>query len=153
MPRIAPPPVVPEENSHPVLGPAGPAAYQVWGDAGGLTQFGVHVEILPPGSRSSHRHWHEAEDEFIHVLSGEICLIEDRDTLLRPGDSAAWPAGRAIGHALENRGPAEARFLTIGTRAARDVIHHPDHGLTTLKDGPHRRYLRGGHVIGERGVS
>jgi uncharacterized cupin superfamily protein len=32
-------------------------------DAGGLTQFGAHVETLQPGSRSSERHWHEVEDE------------------------------------------------------------------------------------------
>ena len=38
------------------------------GDAGGLTQFGVNLCRLEPGSASSQRHWHEKEDEFVYVL-------------------------------------------------------------------------------------
>jgi len=34
-------------------------------DEGGLTQFGAHIQTLQPGSRSSHRYWHEEEDEFL----------------------------------------------------------------------------------------
>ena len=37
-------------------------------DAGGLTQFGAHLVTLQPGARSSDRHWHEAEDEFLYLL-------------------------------------------------------------------------------------
>lgn len=151
MPKLPPQPLVPDSYVHPVLGDGlGPAAQMVLGDAGGLTQFGVHVEVLPPGSRSSFRHWHEAEDEFVYLLSGEVWLIEDDETLLRPGDCAAWPAGQGIGHCLENRGSEEARILTIGTRKSHDVIHYPDHDLTTIKDGKRIRYLRAGAVVAER---
>ncbi|HJQ27957.1 MAG TPA: hypothetical protein VJ827_01340, partial [Rubrobacter sp.] len=41
-----------------------------YSDAGGLTQFGAYVQTLQPGSRSSDRHWHEEEDEFLYMLSG-----------------------------------------------------------------------------------
>ena len=47
------------------------------GDVAGLTQFGVNLTRLKPGAASALRHWHEAEDEFVYVLEGEITLIED----------------------------------------------------------------------------
>jgi uncharacterized cupin superfamily protein len=50
------------------------------GDVVGLTQFGVNLTHLKPGAASALRHWHEAEDEFVYVLEGEIMLIEDGGT-------------------------------------------------------------------------
>ena len=47
------------------------------GDAAGLSQFGVNLLRLPDGAWSSQRHWHEAEDEFVMVVEGEVVLIED----------------------------------------------------------------------------
>jgi oxalate decarboxylase/phosphoglucose isomerase-like protein (cupin superfamily) len=41
-------------------------------------QFGAFVEILQPGSRSSLRHWHSAEDEMVYVLEGRVTLVEER---------------------------------------------------------------------------
>ena len=38
------------------------------GDPLGLSQFGVNLVTLAPGSWSSQRHWHTNEDEFIYVL-------------------------------------------------------------------------------------
>jgi uncharacterized cupin superfamily protein len=62
MPKVAIPPFILEtDTSHPgPRGALGPYAHAAIGDAAGLTQFGCHLERLPPGSRSSHRHWHEA---------------------------------------------------------------------------------------------
>ncbi len=61
-------------------------------DAGGLTQFGAHVGTLQPGSRSSNRHWHEEEGEFLYVISGEAAVIEeDGPHPLGPGAAACWP--------------------------------------------------------------
>lgn len=129
--------------AHPVLGAGcGDYSHAILGDAGGLTQFGVHLEELPPGSTSSFRHWHEAEDEMVLMLQGALVLTEDHETPLLPGDAACWPAGAPVGHRLQNRSDAPARYLVIGTRHHRDVIHYPDHDLITHKDGPARRYLR-----------
>lgn len=126
---------------HPILGGGlGPYRHCVLGDVGGLTQFGVHLEELPPGSRSSFRHWHETEDEAIYVLSGHPVLVEETETRLNPGDMVCWPKGTPIGHQLENRGPGAALYLTMGTRLHHDRIHYPDHDLITEKDGPARRY-------------
>lgn len=132
-----------DDAAHSVLGTGlGAYRYQLISDLGGLSQFGAFIEELPPGAFSGHRHWHEAEDEMVYVLSGEALLIEDTETTLRAGDTACWPAGAAIGHRLANRSTAPLRYLVIGTRHPRDVIHYTDHDLITHKDGTARRYLR-----------
>src|ERR1700690_730429 len=88
------------------------------GRAAGLTQFGVNICTLKPGAASSQRHWHENEDEFVYVLEGEIVLCEDGgETVLKPGDAAAWKAGAANGHCLINRTNRDAVFIEVGTRA------------------------------------
>ncbi len=84
------------------------------GDVAGLTQFGVNLTRLKPGAASALRHWHEAEDEFVYVLEGEITLIEDGGaTVLRPGDAAGFKAGVANGHHLVNKSLAR-RALSRG---------------------------------------
>jgi uncharacterized cupin superfamily protein len=153
MPKLAIPDWT-EEGAleHPILGAGlGPFAYRSLGDAAGLTQFGFHLERLPPGSGSSFRHWHETEDEIVYMLEGEVMLVEDDgETPLRPGDAAGWKAGAANGHCLVNRGAADAVYLLAGTRSLRDTVHYPDHDLTVAKDGPRRRYMRAdGTVIKE----
>jgi hypothetical protein len=64
------------------------------GRAAGLDHFGVNICTLKPGAASSQRHWHEKEDELVYVLEGEVVLCEDDgETVLKPGDAAAWKAG------------------------------------------------------------
>ncbi len=41
------------------------------GDAAGLKNFGVNLTTLKPGGRSSLRHWHRKQDEFIYILEGK----------------------------------------------------------------------------------
>src|SRR5215471_13655313 len=88
------------------------------GAAGGLTQFGVNLVTMPPGCWSSQRHWHSKEDEFVWVLEGE--------TLLKPGDCAAFKGGVENGHHLVNRSGSEARFLVVGTCDDEDYGVYPD---------------------------
>ena len=90
------------------------------GDAGGLEAFGVNLMTLPPGKWSSQRHWHSHEDEFVYVLEGELTLVENEgETILRPGDCAAFPRGTGNGHHLRNHGSTVAVYLEVGSR-------HPD---------------------------
>lgn len=112
----------------------GAYAARLLSDAGGLTQFGAFVETLPPGSFSSHKHWHEREDEFVYVLSGTVTLNEgDRLTEMRPGDAATFKAGVPVGHRLENRSDADATYLVVGTRSPNDVVHYTDRDLRLIK--------------------
>ncbi|MGH8158007.1 MAG: cupin domain-containing protein [Rhodanobacter sp.] len=100
---------------------------QALGDAGELTDFGVNLTQLPPGTWSSQRHWHSAEDEFVYVLSGELVLVTDAgEQTLRADDCAAFPKNVADGHHLINRGAETATYLEIGTRRADDTCSYPD---------------------------
>jgi uncharacterized cupin superfamily protein len=97
------------------------------GDAAGLTQFGANLVTLEPGARSSLRHWHEAEDEFVMVTEGELVLVQDEgEYLMRPGDCAAWKAGDRNGHCFVNRTERPARFLVVGTKAAHETMTYSD---------------------------
>jgi uncharacterized cupin superfamily protein len=97
------------------------------GIAGDLTQFGVNLVTLAPGAWASQRHWHEKEDEFVYVISGEVVLIEDEGEIaLKPGDCAAWKAGVRNGHHLVNRSADQATFLVVGTRDPADWGEYPD---------------------------
>lgn len=120
----------------------GPFAELVLGEQAGLSQFGVRLERLPPGSRSSHRHWHETEDELLYVLAGELVLVEDEESVLRAGDAAAWAAGEPVGHCLENRSGEDAAYLVVGTRASKGAVHYPDHDVVMYHDGEERRFAR-----------
>ena len=129
--------------AHPISGQNdGPYAEMPLGDAVGLSQFGVHLERLPPGSRSSHRHWHETEDEFLYLISGELVLIEDVETTLLAGDAAGWRAGQPTAHCLENRSDREAVVLVVGTRKAEDTVHYPDHDVILHRSAAGRRFTR-----------
>jgi uncharacterized cupin superfamily protein len=120
----------------------GPYSEVVLGEQAGLSQFGVHMERLPPGSRSSFRHWHETEDEFVYVVQGEVVLVEDEETILRAGDSAAWKAGVRVGHCLENRSSQVAQLLVVGTRAVQGTVHYADHGVVMRHDESGRSFYR-----------
>ena len=117
------------------------------GNAAGLTQFGVNLTSLKPGAASAQRHWHAAEDEFVYVVAGEVVLCENGgETVLRAGDAAAFKAGVADGHCLVNRSAADAVYLEIGTRAARERVEYPDIDLRAERDDEGLRFL---HRSGE----
>ena len=107
--------------------PCGPYQALLFSDTCGLSQFGAFVEVLPPGSRSSVKHWHRTEDEMVYVLAGTVTL-HGGDTVcdLHPGEVATFRAGDPLGHCLENRSGAEVRYLVIGTRSAGDTVTYPD---------------------------
>ena len=101
------------------------------GDAGGLTQFGANLVYLEPGAKSSMRHWHEKEDEFVMVTEGNLTLIDDAgETPLSPGDCAAFPAGDPNGHHIVNQTETRGAFLVIGTRAESETAHYSDVDMT-----------------------
>jgi uncharacterized cupin superfamily protein len=117
------------------------------GNAVGLDQFGVNLTTLRPGAASAQRHWHEAEDELVYVLSGEVVLCEDGgETVLRAGDAAGFKAGVPNGHCLINRSCDDAIYLEIGTRAARERVDYPDIDMRLERDESGGRFL---HKSGE----
>src|SRR5215212_1849192 len=97
----------------------------------GVTQFGVNHVTLEPGSISALRHWHEAEEEFVYVLSGELTLIDDNgEHALEQGSFAGFSAGCANAHHLVNRSSALAIFIVVGSRKpGEERIHYPDDAI------------------------
>jgi uncharacterized cupin superfamily protein len=107
--------------------PCAARSRQCLGNASGLTEFGVNLLRLPPGTWSSQRHWHAAEDEFVYVLEGEVVLVTDSgEEILRSGDCAGFKAGIKDGHHLQNRSPAEAVLLEVGSRKPEDGGEYSD---------------------------
>jgi uncharacterized cupin superfamily protein len=102
----------------------------------GLTQFGVNELHLAPGAWSSQRHWHLTQDEFIFVMKGEVVLVTNAgEEVLRAGDSAAFKAGDADGHCLQNRSGAEAVVLEVGSTVGNDLVDYPDIDLRASAAG------------------
>lgn len=120
---------LPPEQERVALGPHeqnGPFKSRDLGAPFGLTQFGVIMETLPPGSRSSIRHWHTKSDEFVMVLEGVLTLVTDEgETEMSSGMVAGFSAGRENAHHLINRSDVDARFLVVGTRVPGDEVHYP----------------------------
>jgi uncharacterized cupin superfamily protein len=113
------------------------------GRAAGLTHFGVNICTLKPGAASSQRHWHENEDEFVYVLEGEVVLREDDgDTVLKPGDAAAWKAGVPNGHCLINHSDRDAVFIEVGTRASTERAHYSEIDMMVVRDEKGARYTK-----------
>jgi uncharacterized cupin superfamily protein len=107
------------------------------GAAAGLTQFGVNVLRLKPGSWSSQRHWHTHEDELVYVLSGEVVLVTDSgEEVFRAGDAAGFKAGEPDGHHFQNRSDAEALLLEIGSsHPSLDAVEYPEIDLRATPAG------------------
>ena len=100
----------------------------------GLTQFGVNLTTLEPGSCSAERHWHAREDECVYILSGEVVLVTDEgERVLKPGMVIGFAAGDPNGHHLINRSTVPATFLEIGTRSPDEVATYPDIDLHVVK--------------------
>ena len=97
------------------------------GDAFGLTDYGINQVTLPPGTASSQRHWHSAEDEFVYILAGKPTLVTDGGrTLLRPGMCAGFPAGSGDGHHLLNETDDVVSYLEVGSRRPGDDVEYSD---------------------------
>ena len=107
--------------------------------AAGLKDFGVSHVVLEAGGLSSQRHWHEGEDEIVVMLSGEAVLIEDEgETIMRPGDIAAFPKNVPNGHHLVNRGTGPCVFVAVGRPPMTDC-HYPD--IDLLMDAAKSRFV------------
>lgn len=125
----------------------------LFSDTGGLTQFGAFTETLPPGAQSSELHWHEKEDEFVYLISGELILVEGdekgvTETMMVAGDAATFKAGVPISHTMLNRSNAPATYLVVGTRTTNDHWHYPLKDEHVERDGKTRVVKNGkGEVI------
>ncbi len=99
------------------------------GDLFGLTNFGVNLTTLKPGTESALLHRHSKQDEFVYILEGHPTLRTDEgEWALSPGDCAGFAANGAAHH-LINRTDAPVTYLEIGDRMAGDEGSYPEDDL------------------------
>jgi uncharacterized cupin superfamily protein len=104
----------------------------------GLRDFEANHVVLPEGAWSSQRHWHEGEDEFLVMLSGNGTLVDDSgETPLAPGDCVAFPKNDGNGHHVIG-GQGGCVFVVIGI-AESTPCHYPDVDLHSRADGSYTR--------------
>jgi uncharacterized cupin superfamily protein len=109
--------------------------YRRLSPASGLTDFGVSHVVLKPGAWSAQRHWHEDEDEFLVMISGEAVLVDDNGRHpMRAGDCASFPKGEENGHCLINESTTDCVFVVVGKSANGDC-HYPDIDMHNHADG------------------
>ena len=102
------------------------------GDVFGLTNFGVNLTRLAPGSVSALRHAHARQDEFVYILEGTPTLVTDEgESTLGPGWCAGFRAGGAA-HQIVNRTTSDVVFLEVGDRTAGDQVSYPDDDLAAV---------------------
>ena len=103
------------------------------GDLFGLRNFGVNFVHLEPGARSSLRHSHCKQDEFIYVLEGRPTLVTDEGrTSLEPGMCAGFKAATGNGHCLINESGQPVVYLEVGDRTPEDVAEYSEDDLRAL---------------------
>jgi uncharacterized cupin superfamily protein len=136
---------LPESNATSYPEPFRAANQQRWnrrlGDHAKLTNFGVNLTRIVPGGQSSCRHAHTRQDEFIHVLHGEVELETDAGVeVLSAGMCAGFPAGTGNAHRFVNRSTQDVVLLVVGDRTAGDEVSYADidmHGRT----GPDGKFM------------
>ena len=85
----------------------------------GLTNFGVNLTCLPPGSIPAPSHSHSHQDEFLYILEGTPVLVTNAgESPLRPGMCAGFKAGSGNAHHLCNRSDTTIAYLEIGRSVA-----------------------------------
>ncbi len=106
------------------------------GEVFGLSNFGVNLTRMAPGSISALRHSHSRQDEFIYILEGAPTLItESGETQLEPGMCAGFKAGEGGGHQLVNRSGGVVIYLEIGDRSEGDSVFYPDDDIEAYLAG------------------
>jgi uncharacterized cupin superfamily protein len=108
------------------------------GDHFGLSNFGVNLTEMAPGSISALLHHHAKQDEFIYIVSGTPTLVlDDKEYLLHAGDCCGFKAGNGVAHQLVNKTDSPVLYLEVGDRTAGDSAEYPrdDLKLTPAPSG------------------
>lgn len=99
----------------------------------GMQRIGVHQVRLETGHASTTHHYHEADEEFIFIISGQgVARIGDEEFPVAAGDFMGFPAPSPA-HSLFNPHPEDLVYLMGGERNWPDVVHYPDLQRSMMK--------------------
>ena len=114
--------IYPEEYSAQVAG----RTKRRLGDHFQLSNFGVNLTELAPGTVSALRHYHHCQDEFIYILEGTPTLVQGNESCrLSPGQCCGFKAGDPVAHQVRNDTDSPVRYLEIGDRRPGDSAEFP----------------------------
>ena len=89
-------------------------------------RMGATLYELPPGQALCPYHY-ESEEEWVLVLQGEVTLRHPQgESILRPGDVAAFPVGPAGAHKTTNNGTETVRMVMFSTIHPIGYCVYPD---------------------------
>jgi len=104
----------------------------------GLQRIGLHIVRLEPGRESTTHHYHDADEEFIYILSGVgLAKIGHEVFDVAAGDFMGFPAPSPA-HSLRNTSDQDLVYLMGGEKWATDVVHYPDIKRSLIKSGGKR---------------
>lgn len=111
------------------------------GDHLGLERIGVSLIRLEQGRDSTQHHYHEADEEFIYIISGRgTAKIGDAYQEVGPGDFMAFSSPSAA-HSIYNPNTEDLVYLMGGERNFPDVVHYPDDNKAMIKAGNRRQWV------------
>ncbi|MBD2106986.1 cupin domain-containing protein [Nodosilinea sp. FACHB-13] len=111
------------------------------GDAVGFEHIGVHLVRVEPGHDSTQYHVHQAEEEFIYILSGRgLAEIGDETMEVGPGDFMGFAAG-GLAHGLSNPFTEDLVYLVGGMRLEFDICDYPKVNTRLYRRGDQRDYV------------
>jgi uncharacterized cupin superfamily protein len=85
----------------------------------------VHHEIIPPGIKSSHPHYHLRSEELIFILDGKpTANCSDEIVQLQPGDFIGFKPGIPQYHYLENKTNTTVTLLVISSKSGIDEVKY-----------------------------
>jgi uncharacterized cupin superfamily protein len=111
------------------------------GDAVGFEYLGLHLVRIEPGHDSTQYHVHQAEEEFIYILSGRgVAEIGDETFQVGPGDFMGFAAG-GLAHSLSNPFTEDLLYLVGGMRLEFDICDYPRVNTRLYRRGEQREYV------------
>lgn len=112
----------------------------------GLSRMGVHLIRLQPGYDSTQFHYHDADEEFVFILSGHgRAFIGEATFAVGPGDFMGFPSP-SPGHGLHNDTDADLCYLVGGETNPADVVHYPWIRRTMIKSYGRRSWVDWDHL-------
>lgn len=107
----------------------------------GLQRIGIHLIRIEPGRDSTTHHYHEADEEFIYILSGRgLVSIGDEAYEVSAGDFMGFPTPSPA-HSMTNCGEEDLLYLMGGERNLPDVVYYPRIQRSLIKTDSRRRWL------------
>lgn len=100
----------------------------------GITQFGVKLTTIHPGSVSALHHQHTLQDDIIYVLEGEFThYTGTQKHIFKSGMCAGFRAGGQAHH-LRNFSESDATYIEIGNRIDGHAVIYLEDDLVALMD-------------------